>query len=96
VLQPIPEYQSSGSADAILRPRLVYDGDCGFCGYWARYWQALTGDAVEFRTYQDVGTQYPGIPTADFRNAVQFITPDGQFAGGAEASFRTLNEVPGR
>jgi predicted DCC family thiol-disulfide oxidoreductase YuxK len=80
----------------ISRPRLVYDGDCGFCFYWARYWQALTGDAVEFRTYQDVGTQYPGIPVADFRQAVQFITPDGQFASGAEASFRTLNEVPGK
>ena len=28
------------------RPLLVYDGDCGFCGYWAPYWQKLTGDRV--------------------------------------------------
>ena len=28
------------------RPLLVYDGDCQFCAYWARYWQKLTGDAV--------------------------------------------------
>ena len=94
VLRPIPEYQSPGTAAS--RPRLVYDGDCGFCGYWARYWQTLTGDAVEFRTYQDVATQYPGIPIADFRSAVQYITPDGQFASGAEASFRTLSHAPGK
>ena len=24
---------------ATSRPMLVYDGDCAFCGYWARYWQ---------------------------------------------------------
>ena len=23
------------------RPLLVYDGKCGFCFYWARYWQKL-------------------------------------------------------
>jgi len=97
-LQPIPGHHPPNTADAsaISRPRLIYDGDCGFCGYWARYWQKLTGDAVEFRTFQDVGAQYPGIPLTDFQRAVQYITPDGQFASGAEASFRTLSQVPGK
>ena len=97
-MQPIPGHQPPNTADAsaISRPRLIYDGDCGFCGYWARYWQKLTGDAVEFRTFQDVGAQYPGIPLTDFQRAVQYITPDGQFASGAEASFRTLSQVPGK
>ena len=59
----------------IPRPLLVYDGDCGFCGYWARYWQKLTGDRVEYRPYQEVAAQYPAIPQAEFQRAVQFIAP---------------------
>jgi len=78
------------------RPRLVYDGDCGFCSYWARYWQKLTGDSVEYRTYQEVAAQYPTIPLEDFRRAVQYITPEGQHAGAAEASFLTLSHARGK
>jgi hypothetical protein len=25
-----------------VRPQLIYAGDCGFCAYWAGYWQKLT------------------------------------------------------
>jgi predicted DCC family thiol-disulfide oxidoreductase YuxK len=78
------------------RPRLVYDGDCGFCGYWARYWQELTGDSIDYRTYQDVAPQYPAIPVADFQRAVQYIAPDGQRASAAEASFLTLSHARGK
>jgi predicted DCC family thiol-disulfide oxidoreductase YuxK len=83
------ETQTTGS-----RPVLVYDGDCGFCGYWALYWKKLTGDRVEYRTYQDVGTDYSTIPPGDFQRAVQFITPDGHHARAAEASFLTLSHAP--
>jgi predicted DCC family thiol-disulfide oxidoreductase YuxK len=43
-------------------PLLLYDGDCGFCGYWARYWQKLTGERVDYRPYQELAAQYPDIP----------------------------------
>src|SRR5215472_16191872 len=78
------------------RPLLIYDGDCGFCGYWARYWQRLTGDRVEYRPYQEVAARYPAISTADFQRAVQFIRPDGRHASAAEASFLTLSHAPGK
>ncbi len=78
------------------RPRLIYDGDCGFCAYWARYWERLTGDTVEYRPYQEVAAQYPAIPQADFQRAVQFIAPDGRVASAAEASFLTLSHAPGK
>jgi predicted DCC family thiol-disulfide oxidoreductase YuxK len=78
------------------RPLLVYDADCGFCVYWARYWEKLTGDAVGYRPYQEVAAQYPEIPLADFRRAVQYITPDGCRASGAEASFLTLSHARGK
>ena len=85
--------------DSILsgeKPVLIYDGDCGFCVYWARYWQALTGDSVRYAAYQEVGTRYPQITPADFQRAVQYVTPDGRVASGAEASLRTLSHAPGK
>jgi predicted DCC family thiol-disulfide oxidoreductase YuxK len=83
-------------AGAGARSRLVYDGDCGFCGYWARYWKRLTGDAVDYRPYQEVAAQYPAIALADFQRAAQYITPDGQHASAAEASFLTLSHARGK
>jgi predicted DCC family thiol-disulfide oxidoreductase YuxK len=77
------------------RPRLIYDGDCGFCRYWARYWHELTGETVEYRTYQEVAPQHPTIPLADFQRAVQYIAPDGRRARAAEASFLTLRHAHG-
>ncbi|HEV3241784.1 MAG TPA: lipase maturation factor family protein [Methyloceanibacter sp.] len=79
-----------------LRPLLIYDGDCGFCAYWARYWQKLTGDRVEYRPYQEVATQYPEISQVEFQRAVQFIAPDGHRASAAEASFLTLSYARGK
>lgn len=78
------------------RPLLVFDGDCGFCGYWARYWQKLTGDSVDYKPYQEVAAQYPSIPVAEFRRAVQYFTPAGQQASAAEASFLTLSHARGK
>jgi len=98
----VQETSGNQSADAAKtpaaspRPLLVYDGDCGFCGYWARYWQKLTGDCVEYRPYQEVAAQYPAISQADFQRAVQFIAPDGHHASAAEASFLTLSHARGK
>src|SRR5271168_5411647 len=78
------------------RPVLIYDGDCGFCGYWARYWQQLTGERVAYQPYQQVASQYPAIPVAEFQRAVQYVTPEGQRASAAEASFLTLSHAPGK
>ena len=76
------------------RPLLIYDGDCGFCVYWARYWQKLTGDRVDYRPYQQVAARYPEISEAEFQRAAQYIAPDGRRASAAEASFLTLSHAP--
>jgi lipase maturation factor 1 len=78
------------------RPLLVYDADCGFCVYWARYWEKLTGDAVSYRPYQEVASHHPQIALTDFRRGVQYIKPDGQHASAAEASFLTLSHARGK
>src|SRR5271170_1446549 len=102
VANVVPENSGNQSIDgarapaAAPRPQLIYDGDCGFCGYWARHWEKLTGDRVEYRPYQQVAAQHPAIPEADFRRAVQYVARDGRRASAAEASFLTLSHAPGK
>ncbi len=98
-MQKLPENPSADAALAPVtdsRPLLVYDGDCAFCGYWARYWQKLTGDSIDYKPYQEVAGQHPRIPLADFQRAVQYIAPDGHHASAAEASFLTLSHARGK
>jgi predicted DCC family thiol-disulfide oxidoreductase YuxK len=78
------------------RPLLIYDGDCGFCTYWARYWQKLTQDLVSYEPYQQAATRFPQIPLAEFQRAVQYIAPDGKIASAAKASFLTLSHARGK
>src|SRR5258708_26453979 len=77
-------------------PLLIYDGDCGFCKYWLRYWQRLTGDRVAYAPYQEVAAQYPEILVAEFQRAVQYVAPDGKIASGAEAVLLTLSHTSGK
>ena len=81
---------------AFSRPLLVYDGDCTFCALWVRYSRELTGAAVDYHSYQEVAGQFPGIALSEFEGASQYITPDGRYAGGAEASFRVLAHARGK
>lgn len=78
------------------RPVLVYDGDCGFCRYWVDYWRRLTGAAVDYRPYQEVGARYPAVTTAEFARSIYLFEPDGRRFHGAEAAFELLARVPGR
>jgi len=86
----------SGDAPYDARPLLVYDADCAFCVFWARYWQKLTGDAVQYRPYQDVAAHHPEIPLADFQRGVQYIPREGRRASAAEASFLPLSHARGK
>ena len=65
------------------RPLLVYDGDCGFCTYWVRYWQQLTGDRVAYAPYQETAAQYPEIPVTAFQNAHVIENFEPNFRKGA-------------
>jgi predicted DCC family thiol-disulfide oxidoreductase YuxK len=78
------------------QPLLVYDGDCGFCAYWVRYWQRLTGERVRYAPYQAVAAEHPEVPVEAFERAIQLFGPDGERSSGAEAAFRVLATVPGK
>lgn len=72
-----------------MTPRLVYDGECGFCRYNVDYAHAITGDDVEYVPYQDVADQYPDHGVEDFAASIWLFAP-GSAASGADAAFRTL------
>ncbi|MBV8144516.1 MAG: lipase maturation factor family protein [Gammaproteobacteria bacterium] len=91
-----PPGPQTEAASGTPRPVLIYDGDCAFCAYWARYWQQLTGDRVSYRVYQEAAAEYPEIPLSDFQRAVQYLAPGRRRASAAEASFLTLSHAPGK
>jgi predicted DCC family thiol-disulfide oxidoreductase YuxK len=77
-------------------PLLAYDGDCGFCAYWVRYWQRLTGEGVCYTPYQDIVAEHPDVPVEEFARAIQLFEPEGTRYSGADAAFRVLARAPGR
>lgn len=78
------------------RPLLIYDGKCGFCRIWIRYWQQLTGPRIDYAPSEDVGAQYPQIPPEDFGKSVQLVMPEGEVISGSRAVFTALTYAPGR
>ena len=76
-------------------PLLIFDGNCGFCRIWIEYWKALTGGRLAFAPSQEVGSLYAQIPSKDFSESVQLVTPGGEVFRGAQAVFMTLTYAPG-
>ena len=72
------------------QPVLVYDGDCGICRYWVRYWQKLTGDSVDYQPYQEVAHDWPQISEQQFRQSIQYIESDDRIYSGACGVFTLL------
>lgn len=72
------------------QPVLIFDGDCGFCRYWVRYWQRLTGDQVRYRPYQEVAADYPEVGLEAFSGAIKLDEPGRPMLSGAAAAFRVL------
>jgi predicted DCC family thiol-disulfide oxidoreductase YuxK len=77
------------------RPLVIYDGQCGFCKIWIRYWAELTGPALSYAPSQEVGASYPQIPASNYSQSVQLVMPSGQAISGARAVFTTLTYAPG-
>ena len=79
-------------------PVLIFDGNCGFCRFWAARWQYRSGSLVEFTPYQgaDIAQRFPEIPQDRCARAVQFVEADGRVSEAAEAVFRLLASIGSR
>ncbi len=75
------------------RPVMLYDADCRFCVKWIARWKALSGERIDYCSYQECLSDYPEIPVEQCREAVQLIETDGRVYTAAEAVFRALKEV---
>lgn len=84
------------AASASEWPVLVFDGECGFCRVWVDYWKKLTGERVEYVSFQEIGERFPRVPRQEFAAAVQLVLPGGEVRSGAHAAFTLLASVPGK
>jgi lipase maturation factor 1 len=82
--------------DSLGRPLVVFDGECSFCRAWIEYWQKLTGERVQYCSYQEVGNRFPDLPEKDFASAVTLFLPGGEARSGAFAVFSVLALLPGK
>jgi lipase maturation factor 1 len=71
------------------KPLVLYDGDCRFCGMWARRWTESWSDRLDLQRSQDKHARFPEIPAHAFAEALQLIDTDGSVYSGAEAVFRS-------
>ena len=77
------------------KPLVIYDGNCGFCRIWVRYWKQLTGARVDYAPSQEAGAHFPQIPPEAFQESVQLVMPGGEVISGARAVFTALQSAPG-
>jgi len=70
----------------------VFDAECNFCRFWIARWQQVTGDRVDYISFQDpsIDQRFAELPRSRFEQAVQLIETDGRVYSGAEAVFRSL------
>jgi predicted DCC family thiol-disulfide oxidoreductase YuxK len=83
-------------ASSLVKPCLIFDGECTFCAVWLARWRHLTGDRVDYLPFQDtqVATRFPELRRGELEAAVHFIDGDGTIYSGAEAVFRALATNP--
>lgn len=78
------------------KPLMIFDGDCGFCRRWIERWRRLTKGAVDYEPYQKVHHLFPEIKKESFQASVQFVEPGRKISSGAQAVFKSLQDVPGK
>ena len=72
------------------KPILVWDGECGFCHYWVIRFQKITGTKINYKTYQEIASQFKDIPLKEFKKASRLIETDGRVYSGPDSAYRTL------
>jgi len=82
--------------DKVEKPLLIFDGDCNFCMYFIRSWQRVTGDRVDFASYQEAAGRFPEISQEKFEESIQLVVPEGEIYDGAEAVFKAFGTVRSR
>lgn len=73
------------------KPVLIWDGNCGFCKYWVTRWKRMTGDSLNYRTFQEASQDFPDIPLKEFKKASRIIEFDGSVYSGPDSAYRSYD-----
>jgi lipase maturation factor 1 len=101
IVSPEPSVSMTGASHLRVRnappkPLMIWDGDCHFCRLWIERWDAITGDQVDYATYQEVAERFPEIGREQFQRAVVLVESDGTAYVAAEAVYHSLGYRPTR
>lgn len=80
------------SDDSVL---MLYDGDCGFCTYWAKRWKQKVGPSLEIAPLQDAERRPERLSLTSLEEQLHTVESDGTIRRGAEAVFSALSSRPG-
>ncbi|HEX3358129.1 MAG TPA: lipase maturation factor family protein [Tepidisphaeraceae bacterium] len=72
----------------IQTPVVLYDGKCGFCKRHIARWCALSGDAIQYRPFQEAAGDFPNLDREQLSRAMHLVEPDGSISRGAAAVLR--------
>ncbi len=72
------------------QPILIWDGECKFCKWWKTRWEIKTKNQLDFKTYQEVTSQFQDIPLKEFKKASRLIETDGFVYSGPDSAYRSL------
>lgn len=80
------------------KPILIYDGDCGFCRKWMRWFQAHDPQKqMDYMARQspEREARYPQLNDAKYQGALQLILPTGEIRSGEMATATALQFISG-
>ncbi len=72
----------------MLKPILIYDGECDFCQYSVDYLKLITKNNVQFCAYQQ---STHGLDLAQCKKSIQLIETDKIVHQGAAAGFKVIS-----
>lgn len=70
---------------------MVWDGKCSFCAYWISYWQSISGETIEFESYESAAERFLDLDIALFKQASRLIDKDGRVYSGPDSAYYSLH-----
>jgi predicted DCC family thiol-disulfide oxidoreductase YuxK len=75
------------------QPRLIYDGDCGFCQVMVSFAGRRIHPALRAQAFQQTDLGALGLTEQRAARELLWVDPDGRVSGGAQAVARLLSDA---
>ncbi len=74
----------------MIKPVLIYDGECRFCRRLTRLLARITKNRLELAPASEAAARFPQIPGESLQASMQMVGVDGSVSQGAQALFMAL------